>query len=192
MKTSEQFREAIAAADITLVQSVIIGQMDSDRFLEEPLTRQLCGLAEAELGKQSTHLFEQEDGEAAFPARAEWTRDAWTMMKVELGDNFSRKKFDLLIEMQAHLRESGHPKFQPRKRDSGSVAESRKRSSAGTGALRRPTAAGRTRLIGGGAGAALGLGVGLLVRRPVVGLLLGALAGLCAVTYSERRRGRKK
>lgn len=68
--------------------------------------------AEAELKKHGMELFVEDDGEAEFPPKEQWSRDSWTRMKVELSNNFSRKKLDFILEMMKELRNNGDKDFQ--------------------------------------------------------------------------------
>ena len=81
---NDQLREAIKARDLTLVRSAIVGEANADRSRAIPVMPDICKHAAAELTKLGLQLFESDDGETAIPPREEWTREAWTSMKVEL------------------------------------------------------------------------------------------------------------
>jgi len=101
---NRQLQRAIMHRDLILVQSIIIGEFDSDRFRDTPQARGTAAEAERELGRLGIKLFEPDDEETPFPCRDSWTRDAWTAAKVELGDNFSQEKLMLVADMLDYLR----------------------------------------------------------------------------------------
>lgn len=104
--------KAIKNKDILLVRSSIISEANSNRTNNFNIITQIINEISKRLDEVGIELFEIEDNKyLRTKDKKLWTEDLWTEVKVELGYNFSKEKFNYLTSIMEYLRESGHPDF---------------------------------------------------------------------------------
>ncbi len=108
----EKLTKAIKRQNIIEGHAVISTLLCDDKWLRDVKTPFLGEYADKEFKKQGVDFFVKDDGETDFPSKEKWNFNLWKSMRVDLEENFSKKKFDFIIEIMKHLRETGHPEFQ--------------------------------------------------------------------------------
>lgn len=111
IKLSKQIEEAIKEKDLILVRSSVTTFINEDCRLEKPQVSEYAKHVESELKKEGVELFVEDDKETEFPEKNKWNKKLWTSLKVDIGHNFSREKFQLIQDIMHQLRH-GHPDFQ--------------------------------------------------------------------------------
>ncbi len=172
---NKNFKEAVDRKDVSLSQSALIRLISKDRRLSEFETPVFAEYASGKL----SDFWMDDDGETDFPPADKWDNDSWRLMCIELESNFSKKKFDFIVELMKHLRRSGHSDFQATEQPkskataSNTSAKTCKKTSVNSSDSKLPLP---LAVMGAAAGFVVGGVVGsLIVGRIFVGGLIGAV-----------------
>ena len=130
--------KAISDKDVLLIRTIILNHIDIDVNRKEFMSKQHSENAAAGLKDLNIKLFEKDNGDFEFPSEEKWNKELWQTLKVEMRDNFSRKKFDFILDMMNSLRKKGDSYFQIKetnftrneKTESGSKNDSKNKTSA--------------------------------------------------------------
>lgn len=185
---SQKFKSVVKTLDLNKIQSYILVDISLDRDREVFLLADYASYADSILSKNGLSLFDLDNNESAFVNDSSyWSKELWTDICIELEYNFSKEKLYNIVTVMKHLRESGHPDFQPRIKPPKSAASSKTYSSDSIDSQGSPNY-NRNNLglgvLGGGlAGGVLGKMVGVTFG----GVVLGVAVGLAAVYYLNQR-----
>ena len=167
IEINKHLKEYVEAQDTIGAQTSIQGLISKDRRLKEFQTPIFVKYADENLSK----FWNEDDGETEFPKKDKWDNELWKTMCIEMEYNFSKKKFDFIIEIMHYLRDSGHPDFQymPKADKSSKInneslqAKDEKDNSSIV----------KYAIIGG----AIGLVGGAIISKTIVGGIIGTLVG---------------
>ncbi len=126
----EGLQKAIDEKDVLEGYAVIATLLGEDRWLTELQTPFLTDYADKNFKNLGIDFWVKDDNETEFPRKEEWNKDLWNLICVRLDRNFSKKKFDFIIKIMKHLRETGHPEFQA---DEASTQSQTKKTANSTG-----------------------------------------------------------
>lgn len=184
----QKFKEIVEERNVEKIQSYFFVNFNLQRNSEKFSMSDYALFADAELNRYGIRFFSADNGETRFVNdSSSWDKKLWTDLRIELEYNFSREKFNNIVTVMKHLRESGHPDFQPRIKPPKSAASSKNhsadsRDSQSSSNYNRNNF-GLGALGGGLAGGVLGKMVGVTVG----GVVLGVAVGLAAVYYLNQR-----
>jgi len=173
IEINKNLKKSVTLKDVSMAQSSIIRLISKDRRLPNFETPAFAKYANDNLDE----FWVEDDGEADFPSKDKWDIDLWKSVCVDLEDNFSKKKFDFIIEVMKYLRKTGHPDFQvkiktvQKEKTSSEDFTSKSKSNKST-----VTSAG---IVG-----VLGLVGGVLIGKPIVGAIVGIAIGV-AIGYKK-------
>lgn len=114
MSISENLKKACQEKNVNRIESIILRQINSDREKVNFEIVQSVQYAEKELAKSGIKLFTEDDGDSEFVTdQSSWTKELWQTLRTEIEYNFSKLKFDRIVEIMIYLREvDRHPDFQ--------------------------------------------------------------------------------
>ena len=194
---------AIKEKNIISAYAIISTLLGKDRWLPELQTPYMCEYANEEFRKQGKEFWEKDDNKTEFPSKEKWDEDLWKLIRVRLERNFSKEKFDFLIEIMKYLRETGHPEFisdektspmeQPISSENICKNSNLKKSVAENLNTDKPkpiieqkieativapkTNSSKKTIIGSLTGGVLGLGIGAALDILIIGTIVGAAVG---------------
>ncbi|WP_319779963.1 hypothetical protein [Maridesulfovibrio sp.] len=94
----------VAAGNIEEARSIIVSRLDGDRS-KDPME-----VASAWRGF-SAFIFDNDNSAVNFEKNDHWTHSYWSIMRVELSNNFSKEKLGHVIEVMIFLRNQDEPSF---------------------------------------------------------------------------------
>jgi hypothetical protein len=95
------------SGDESKARAIILTQLDNDRFEEDMFSSKISNLSKIQgLFIDDNNMYLESD-------ERKWDYVYWTMMCVELSNNFSRKKLEHMFEVMRVLRKKEDPKFMP-------------------------------------------------------------------------------
>ena len=185
-------RDAIEAKDKNLVKAIILLQINSDRKQETPVSLFLADHADQELANIGMSLYQENNKETHYlDDRSQWSKELWENLRIDFEYNFSRFKLEQISEVMAYLRKQSDPYFQV---DETFNNEQNALSKSIVNDLIKQESDSRSQsnigshyVIGGIAGAVLGGVGGKMLGFGVVGIALGAVAGLAAVYLKSKK-----
>ena len=185
---SQKFKTVVQDLDVAKIQSHILVDINLDRNRESFLLAEYASYADSVLVSNRLSLFNEDNQDSRFVSDSNsWSKELWTDLRIELEYNFSKEKFNNIVSVMKHLRETGHPDFQPKITAPKSAASSRTYSSDSSDSQGSPNYNrnnfGLGALGGGLAGGVLGKMVGVTFG----GVVLGVAVGLAAVYYLNQR-----
>jgi F0F1-type ATP synthase assembly protein I len=121
---NSNLKKSVNSDDTTGAYASILGLISKDRRLSTFETPTFAKYASDNLSK----FWVVDDGETSFPAQDKWDNDLWKLICVELEYNFSKKKFDFIIDIMDFLRNNGHPDFQVKQDITATSVRSKKES----------------------------------------------------------------
>ncbi|EHR41415.1 hypothetical protein [Alishewanella jeotgali] len=185
---SQKFKTVVQDLDVAKIQSHILVDINLDRNRESFLLAEYAAYADSVLASNGLSLFNEDNKDSRFISDSNsWDKKLWTDLRIELEYNFSRKRFNNIVTVMKHLRESGHPDFQPRIKPPKSAASS-KNHSADSSDSQSSSNYNRNNFGLGALGGGLAGGVlGKMVGVTFGGVVLGVAVGLAAVYYLNQR-----
>jgi hypothetical protein len=124
MQIPDYLQKAIKENDVTMIKAILLRQINADRNLDEFQLKLFSDYAEENLKKIGIDLFVEDDGESKFVESKDfWDKELWQELRIEFEYNFSRKKMELICILMKHLRDTGHPDFQIKKKQEGKSSQ---------------------------------------------------------------------
>ena len=165
IEINDNLKKAVKSNNLNGTRASILGLISKDRRLPSFETPTFVKYANDSL----SNFWVEDDGETDFPSKDKWDNDLWKLMCVELEYNFSKKKFDFIIDIMNHLRANGHPDFQPKEKQieqtSPPTGTNKSRPSSHG---KRPQSSGNDLPLtktGAALGGVIGVIVGLIINR---------------------------
>ncbi|CAM5209162.1 hypothetical protein [Alishewanella longhuensis] len=185
---SQKLKSIVQQLDVGKIQAHILVDINLNRNREKLLLAENAFYAESELARNGLSLFSKDNNESDFITDSSlWNKNLWTDLRIELEYNFSREKFNNVVTVMKHLRETGHPDFQPKITVPKSTASSKTHSTDSSGSQGSSNYNrnnfGLGALGGGLAGGVLGKMAGVTFG----GVVLGVAVGLAVVYYLNQR-----
>jgi len=110
----DHLEKAIGEKDILMIRTIILNYIDTDVNREFYFSKKIVQKIESLPLKKSFSFFETDDNAFEPPDEPNWNKSLWQTLKVEMRYNFSREKFDLILEIMHYLRQKNVPFFQTR------------------------------------------------------------------------------
>jgi hypothetical protein len=109
MIKNSKINDLCLSGDESKARAIILTQLDNDRFEEDMFSSKISNLSKIQgLFVDDNNMYLESD-------ESKWNYVYWTMMCVELSNNFSRKKLEHIFEVMRVLRKKEDPKFMPLK-----------------------------------------------------------------------------
>lgn len=190
---SNNLQKAINDKNTTLVQSILLRQINSDRKMKIITLIDSAKYAANELSKSDIDLFKEDDGESHYvEEQSQWNRELWENLRIDFEYNFSCLKLERIVQVMEYLRSQGEPYFQvdesfndgrsnasqPVQKDLGQKKDSPSSQSSPN----------RDYLIGGVSGGVVGGLAGKMLGYGLGSLVVGVAVGL-AVVYLKNKKG---
>lgn len=102
-------KKLCASGNKNKAKAIILSQLDSDRFKKNMFAPSLMGSLDPNV------LFSIDNNMHLDLDKNRWDYAYWTIMCVELSNNFSNEKLEHIINIMQHLRDKKNPKFMPDK-----------------------------------------------------------------------------
>jgi len=175
MEQNKNLNTAIKNNDVIACRAVILANFRKDRSSIEFQNVELAKYAKTELNNLGSQFFKGDDGESEFTEdKSCWNVELWESMRIELDYNFSEKKFNNIIHIMKHLRETGISDFQV-KDEAVTSTNTKKNVSSNTDQETQQDL--KQMIIVATVGAVVGGVMGGVVGRPIIGGMLGAGIG---------------
>jgi hypothetical protein len=107
MIKKNKLKELCLSGDESKARAIILTHLDNNRFQKDIFPLTISSLSEIQgllIDDNNLYLELDED---------KWDYTYWTMMCVELSNNFSRNKLEHILEVTRFLRKKEDPKFMP-------------------------------------------------------------------------------
>lgn len=191
----DDLKKAINESDIYLARAVILRQINSDKDREHFWMLESVAYAEGSLADKGIALFKEDDGDTELIIdKLAWTVDYWQLLRVRFDRNFSREKFEFIVEMMRYFREQGIPEFQVAEQKSNSTSPTQTREKNTSNSQQQDSSKHQHSksntqdyFIGSASGAViLGTAAKLLGYSVVGGVVVGAIIG-AGVVYLKNR-----
>jgi hypothetical protein len=183
-----KFKAIVEERNVEKIQSYFFVNFNLQRNSEKFSISDYAIYADAELNRHGIHFFAADNGETCFVSdSSSWDKKLWTDLRIELEYNFSREKFNNIVSVMTHLRESGHPDFQLKITSPKNAASSKTHSAESSSHQDSSNYSQKNFGLGALGGGLAGGVIGKMVGLTFGGVVLGVAVGLAAVYYLNQR-----